>query len=76
MPPGTGAVCQCGHETDPHRIVALNFEAVAGAGGVPVDGVMLCPECDCVLTWSVEGRPAPEPLTPEELERVRKEVFG
>jgi hypothetical protein len=37
---------------------------------------MICPECDCCLTWSVDGFQEPRPLQPGELRDLRAVVFG
>lgn len=65
----------CPHPSDPHVLVTLDFDELAGLPDVPVAGVVLCPECDCVMTWSVTGFAAPEIPPEDELELLRRDVF-
>lgn len=56
----------CGHPLDPHVLVAF---------GEPADGgLMFCPQCPCVSTWSVQGRPEPEMPPPDVVARYREAV--
>lgn len=65
----------CGHSFSPHVLVALEAGMVANTE-VPVGGIMLCPECDCVSTWAVDGHPVPPLPTPEFIRLVRETVIG
>lgn len=64
----------CPHLFDPHLVVGLEEDAIAGVSGVPVAGVILCPECDCTTTWSVKGYALV--LTAEEKAEIRAELLG
>jgi hypothetical protein len=61
---------------DPHVLVMLEEGTVADVPGVPVAGVMLCPQCDCTMTWSVDGWPEPALPASWEIEILRWEAFG
>lgn len=65
----------CPHAADPHVLVALETGDVMGVRDIPVSGVMLCPVCPCVTTWSVAGYPAPEMPDPGFLAVIRDCVF-
>lgn len=69
-----GETCDCEHLVDPHVLVALAFDVVAGVPDVPVSGVMLCPVCDCVATWSVDGRPVPPMPSHKALAELRRRI--
>jgi hypothetical protein len=66
---------RCGHPFSPHVLVMLESAEVAGVPDVPVAGVIFCPDCDCVATWSIAGHPPSELPGPEELRRIRESVF-
>jgi hypothetical protein len=42
----------CGHLFGTHTLIATD-EAKTG-------GFILCPDCDCFMTWSHSGQPAPD----------------
>lgn len=69
-------ICGCAHPVDPHVLAATEYAPVAGIEDVPVAGIMLCPNCDCVMTWSVAGRPTPPLPSAADLARIRQDVFG
>jgi hypothetical protein len=71
-----GETCGCTHPFDPHVLVALEAAELAGVPDVPVAGVILCPVCECAMTWSVAGYPDPPMPAPREAELLRREVFG
>jgi hypothetical protein len=71
-----GETCDCTHPFDPHVLVTLEAAEIAGVPDVPVAGVILCPQCDCAMTWSVSGWPEPGMPPPEDLAVVRQGVFG
>jgi hypothetical protein len=65
----------CGHVAGPHVLVSLCFAEVHEMPDIPVAGIMLCPECDCVTTWSIEGFPAPRMPDDSELAVIRAMVL-
>ena len=70
-----GETCGCAHPFDPHVLVTLAADTVAGVPDVPVSGVILCPACECAMTWAVADRPVPEMPVAWELELLRRDVF-
>ena len=69
-----GETCDCRHPVDPHVLVAMAFDVVAGIPNVPVAGVMICPACDCIATWATDGRPPPPVPAPETLAELRQMI--
>ena len=69
-----GERCGCAHPFDPHVLVATEFGEVSSIENVPVAGVVLCPECECAMTWSVAGRPVPPMPAPWELDLLRRDM--
>lgn len=65
----------CMHALDPHVFVAIAFARVLDVEQVPVSGVVLCPECDCLSTWSIHDVPRPEMPPAQEVARIREEIF-
>ena len=61
--------CQrCGHSMDAHVMLAFDD---------PLDGgLMFCPDCGCVMTWSAEGHPLPAMPLPHDVAEFREAVFG
>lgn len=67
------ALCgNCLHPVDPHVLVTTVLDTVHEIPDVPVAGVMLCPDCDCVMTWSAQGYPEPELPPDRELDLLRE----
>lgn len=62
-------MCRCGHLVDPHVLATLYADVMDG-------GLMFCPDCDCVQTWSAEGRPRPVMPPPSVVAEVRAAVLG
>lgn len=59
---------QCPHPFGPHAFVT---------GEAPLaGGIVLCPDCDCATTWSIEGRPKPAMPDPDVIATMRTAVFG
>lgn len=65
----------CSHPFDPHVLCALEFAEMAGVPDVPVSGLVLCPACDCCMTWSVPGWPPPEIPPQREINLLREAVL-
>ena len=72
--PDTGLCTLCPHPFDPHVMVALEEDTVAGTPGTPVKGVILCPECECKATWSLGDYPRPV-MPPESVLAVLRELM-
>ena len=70
-----GETCGCMHPFDPHVLVALETAELAGVPDVPVSGVILCPVCECAMTWAVADWPVPQMPVAWELEVLRRDVF-
>lgn len=68
--------CDCSHPMAPHVLVVTDYDDIGPVENVPVAGVVLCPHCDCVVTWSVAGYPEPDMPLPVDVERVRQDIFG
>lgn len=61
---------QCSHPFDLHAMVSPDHNPMNG-------GIILCPVlgCTCYSTWGVgENSKAPEPLSQDEVERLRTAV--
>jgi hypothetical protein len=56
----------CGHDWNPHVLVATMYSAEHG-------GLILCDQlgCDCESTWSIEGREGPYIPSPDEVQDLR-----
>jgi hypothetical protein len=65
----------CDHLFDAHALVTLKVTDMTGIGEVPAAGLVLCPDCSCVTTWSVDAYPAPT-VPAEQIAAIRNEVFG
>ena len=67
---GESDLCtRCGHPLDPHELRS-DCLVVLGGVEVPVAGWMVCPQCDCWSTWSVD-----HPDLPPEVVRVIEECL-
>jgi hypothetical protein len=62
-------LCGCGCPLDPHVMVVLAEHEDARQGGL-----MFCPACGCVKTWSVQGWPRPVMPPPEDVAWYRTQV--
>jgi hypothetical protein len=77
---------RCGHEFNPHILMAVVFGPIGEVEDVPLGGHMFCqePDCMCYMTWGLEAgivgyevrdKIGPPP-TPELIARLRASTIG